>query len=278
MKIALLIHVHTHPEQVARLVSRLQNADVDIYINVDAKMDITPYKKCISDAIFLNNRVEVIWGRFSQVQQILNSFTEIISTGKQYSHILFISGQDYPIQPIVKILQQHKNNENKSFINYYKLGNDSWSLLMKKRYEYWYFLPKRDIRNNKYIKKLLTKLGYKRKYPFAEVYYGACWFSLSMESIKYLLDFTINNPQIVQFFKYSGCADELYIQSVLLNSKLKEQMINNIYRYFDWGDKGKSPKILSKDDLPLIEKSGAWFARKVDGKDTELLDRLDLLN
>ena len=55
-------------------------------------------------------------------------------------------------------------------------------------------------------------------------------------------------------------------------------MINNIYRYFDWGDNGKSPKILTKSDFPLIKDSDAWFARKVDGKDIELLDLLDQIN
>lgn len=278
MKIALLIHAHTNPKQVARLVSRLLDDDIDIYINVDAKTDIRPYKDLISQAVFLTNRVEVVWGRFSQVQQILNSFSEIVSLGISYSHILFISGQDYPILPIDDIIRKHRNHITESFISYYKLGNDDWSLLMKKRYEYWHFLPEGDIRNNKYIKKLLTKLGFKRKYPFAEAYYGACWFSLTVESVLYLLRFTKENPHIVNFFHQSGCADELYIQSVLLNSDLKDRMINNIYRYFDWGDKGKSPKILTKDDFSLIKNSNAWFARKVDGKDLELLDLLDQIN
>lgn len=278
MKIALLIHVHTNPKQIARLVSRLRCDDVDIYINVDAKVDIKPYQELVSQVVFLTNRVEVVWGRFSQVQQILNSFSEIVSSGQSYSHILFISGQDYPILPIGKIVRKHLQNIDCSFINYYKLGDDDWSLLMKKRYEYWHFLPEGNFRNNKYIKKLLTKSGFKRKYPFPNVYYGACWFSLATESVLYLLNFTKENPHIVKFFQYSGCADELYIQSVLLNSDQKDRMINNIYRYFDWGDKGKSPKILTKDDFSLIKNSDAWFARKVDGKDVELLDLLDQIN
>lgn len=278
MRLAILIHVHTNPEQVARLVSRLQNRDVDIYINVDGKVDIKPYIKYILNAVFLKNRINVEWGRFSQVQQILNSFEEILSKGRDYSHVLFISGQDYPILPITQIVKYHQDNSNKSFINYYKLGNDEWSILMKKRYEYWYFLSSNDIRNNKYIKKLLMKLGFKRKYPFSDVYYGACWFSLDTESIKYLLSFTNANPHVVAFFKHCGCADELYIQSVLLNSELKNKMVNNIYRYFNWENKGKSPKILTDDDYPFIKKSEAWFARKVDGNDKKILDLLDRTN
>ncbi len=277
--IALLIHVHTHPEQVARLVSRLRHKDVDIYINVDGKVCIDEFRDKIKDVYFLNKRVEVKWGRFSQVQQILNSFEKISGLEKKYSHILFISGLDYPVQPIGKIVDFLKNNADKSYIDFHKLGNDLWSNLMRKRYEYWYFLPDNDIRNNIYVKKILLKLGFRRSYPFKEAYYGSCWFCLNMEAVKYILEYTENNPKVVHFFHHSGCSDELYIQSLLLASPLKDSLVNKIYRFFDWGEQGKSPKILTKDDFPKIKESDAWFARKLDMEvDSELFDMLDTIN
>lgn len=276
MKTALLIHVHTNPNQVQRLVSRLRHVDVDIYVNVDAKVDIKEFEDKVSDVTFIRNRVEVKWGRFSQVQQILNSFTEITQSGKAYSHILFISGQDYPIKPVDEIVNFLRNNKQKSFIDYHELGNDKWSNLMKKRYEYWFFLNENDIRNNKFVRKGLKALGFKRKYPFSTVYYGSCWFCLNMETVNYLLNFTEKNTETVDFFKHSGCSDELYIQSVLLNSPLKENFVNEIYRYFDWSAAGKSPKILTIKDYASIEKSNAWFARKLDlNVDPFLFDKLD---
>ena len=279
MKVALLIHAHTNPEQLARLVSRLRHPNVDIFINVDGKVDIEPFKDAVKNVFFLNDRVEVVWGRFSQLQQILNSFNEIAHTKAIYSHILFISGLDYPIVPISEIVEFLNNKPDKSYIDYFKLGTDDWSNLMRKRFEYWFFLPEKDIRNNHIIKKTLQKLGFKRKYPFSKVYYGSCWFTLSMEAVTYLLDYTERNPKVVDFFRYTGCSDELYIQSVLLNSPLKKDMVNEIYRFFDWGDKGKSPKILTSEDFPKIEASKAWFARKLDiNIDSELMDMLDKLN
>lgn len=277
--VALLIHVHTHPDQVARLVSRLRHPEVDIYINVDGKVDMGEFRSKIENVIFLTKRVEVKWGRFSQVQQILNSFEEISGQGKNYSHILFISGLDYPVKPIAQTVNFLKDNTGKSFIDYHKLGDDDWSNLMKKRYEYWYFLPDRDIRNNDYVKRILLKLGFKRKYPFDEVYFGSCWFCLNKDAVKYILDFTHQNPQVVKFFQHSGCSDELYIQSLLMASPLKNSMVNEIYRFFDWGDKGKSPKILEVGDFSKIKNSDAWFARKLDMEvDPKLLDMLDEIN
>jgi len=279
MKIALLIHVHTNPEQVRRLVSRLIHPDVDIFVNVDAKVDIVDYKNALSNVIYIRNRVEVRWGRFSQVQQILNSFEEIAQSGKVYSHILFISGQDYPIKSIKEIVEFLKDYSDKSFIDYHALGDDEWSNLMKKRYEYWYFLKENDIRNNKFVRKGLKALGFKRKYPFSMVYYGSCWFCLTTEVVNYLLSFTEQHPETVDFFKHSGCSDELYIQSVLLNSPLKDSLVNEIYRYFDWSAEGKSPKILTIQDYTNIENSNAWFARKLDlNVDSELFDKMDTNN
>jgi len=279
MKTALLIHAHANANQVARLVSRLKHDDLDIYINIDGKVDIYEFKSKISGATFLTKRTEVQWGRFSQVEQILNSFQEIKETNIPYSHILFISGLDYPIQPIGKTIDFLKNNSDKSFIDHHKLGNDDWSKSIKKRYEYWFFLPDADLRNNNFIKKLLTKSGFKRRYPFSTIYYGSCWFCLNLEVVKYILKYTEDNPKTVDFFKHSGCSDELYIQSVLLNSPLKNSLENKIYRYFDWSDKGKSPKILTVDDYAKIEKSNSWFARKLDMKmDTGIFDLLDKLN
>ena len=279
MKIALLIHAHTNPNQLARLVSRLVHKNIDIYINIDAKADIELFKNNIENVHFLNNRVEVVWGHFSQLQQILNSFVEIVNTKIPYSHILFISVLDYPIVPMSEIVSFLYNNQDKSYIDYFKLGGDDWSNLMKKRFEYWFFLPERDVRNNRIIKKILQKLGFKRKYPFKDVYYGSCWFTLSIEAVNYLLDYTERNPKVIDFFKHAGCSDELYIQSALLNSPLNKDMVNEIYRFFDWGDKGKSPKILVSDDFPKIASSNAWFARKLDiNIDTQLMDKLDQLN
>ncbi len=278
MKVALLIHAHINPEQVARLVSRLQHPDVDIYINVDAKVDISEFKNSVHGAVFLTKRVEVRWGRFSQVQQILNSFEEISDKGTDYSHILFISGLDYPVKPIDEIVSFLKQNPDKSFIDHRLLGDDSWSKLMKKRYEYWYFLPETDLRSRELVKKVLEKVGFKRKYPFPNVYYGSCWFCLTMEAVKYLLDFTKQNPQIVDFFAHSGCSDELYIQSVLADSPLKNKLVNEIFRYIDWSDKGKSPKTLILDDFDKVSQSNVWFARKLDiNVDTELFGKLDQL-
>lgn len=276
MKIAILIHAHKDAALLKRLVERLKHPLADVYINVDAKADITSFRAVLEDVVFLENRVDVVWGKFSQVQQILNSYDEISRKNIDYSHILFISGQDYPVINIETVVRSLLSNADKSYLDYHQLGTDPWFLLMKKRYEYWHFLPKYDIRSSNYVKKILVKLGFKRKYPIQPVYYGSCWMCLNWEAVTYVLNYTRNNPAFVRFNEQTACADELYFQSILVNSPLKTSLENNIHRYIDWSDQGKRPKTLTMDDLEKIKSSDAWFARKVDPDvDADLMDELD---
>ncbi|MDH6353919.1 hypothetical protein M2132_000239 [Dysgonomonas sp. PH5-45] len=276
MKTAILIHAHTDAHLLNRLVQRLQHPRADIYINLDAKTDILPFKEAVSGAIFLKKRVNVVWGRFSQVEQMLNSFSEVAQQGIEYSHILFISGQDYPVKPMGQIIDVLLQNRDKSYIDYHLLGNDDWSKNVKKRYQYWHFLPETDVRNNNFIRKILVKAGFKRRYPIRPVYYGACWMCLNMQAVEYILSYIEQNADFVRFNRYVGCADELFFQTILVNSPLRNSLSNNIHRYIDWSDKGKRPKTLTLDDLDNIKASDAWFARKVDTDvSASLLDELD---
>lgn len=47
------------------------------------------------------------------------------------------------------------------------------------------------------------------------------------------------------------CAEEIYFQTVLMNSRLKGTIINNNLRYIDWSNKNP-PKILQDIDFEKI--------------------------
>lgn len=282
MRVAILIHVHRDPKQVERLVNRLLHPDIDIYINVDAKANRVDFERAVSSkVVFIENSIDVTWGRFSQIQQILNSFQEIRDSKLEYSHVIFISGQDYPTKPISWIVDFLKQNQGRSFIDYHLVStkkNDLWRRIIHRRFEFWYFLPKSDIRSSDLVRKFCKFIGFKRKYPTPDVYYGACWFTLTIDAVDYVLEYTRNNPFVIKFFQHTACADELFFQSILLNSPLKDRMINCHYRYIDWDKGGNRPKDLTIDDYAKIKESDVWFARKINPEvDNSLADLLDSL-
>jgi hypothetical protein len=85
------------------------------------------------------------------------------------------------------------------------------------------------------------------------------------------------NRRFVNFFKYVFIPDEIFFQTIILNSPFKENVIDNDLRCIDWSGRGGfRPTIWCKDDLEELSKSAALFARKFDTNvDPDILDLID---
>ena len=70
--------------------------------------------------------------------------------------------------------------------------------------------------------------------------------------------------------------DELVFQTVLLNSHLRDSIVNDHLRYIKFFRGGSSPKILTMEDADILVKSNKFYARKFNPAiDSEILDYLD---
>jgi hypothetical protein len=82
-------------------------------------------------------------------------------------------------------------------------------------------------------------------------------------------------PDVVRFFEHAFIPDELFFQTVLMNSAHAESIVDDNLRYIDWAAH-PGPKILREEDLPRLLVSDKLFARKFDATvDADVLDRLD---
>src|SRR4051812_8251666 len=120
MKLAHLLLAHTGPQQLERLITRLQHPDAHCYIHLDLKTDIKPYlflaqKENVS---FIKKRIKVYWGGYSIVQATLNGFEEILASGIDYGFINLMSGQDYPIRSIDAFHDFLSANPGKIFMHF----------------------------------------------------------------------------------------------------------------------------------------------------------------
>ena len=118
MKIAHLILAHNNPEQLNRLVKKLQHPDADIYIHLDLKTDIAAFGSVFANnnTFVVNGRVKVYWGSYSIVQATLNGFKEILRAKKGYDYINILSTNDYPIKSADTIHQYFCRHPDKIFI------------------------------------------------------------------------------------------------------------------------------------------------------------------
>ncbi len=107
--------------------------------------------------------------------------------------------------------------------------------------------------------------------------YGGSFFcTLSAACVYYARDFARAHPDIVAYFRTMPAPNEVFLQTVLVNSK-KFRIVPDGKRYIDWsGTRNNHPKTLGVADVPAMLASGAHWARKFDSvADPEVLNVLD---
>lgn len=110
-----------------------------------------------------------------------------------------------------------------------------------------------------------------------EFFGGKTWWSFTEKSAAYILRFYDKNKKFNSFFKYTLIPDEMYFQTLLLNSPFKEKIENNYLREIEWeGGDGTHPIIFTKKDIERLKNSKNLFARKFDlDIDPDIFDLID---
>jgi hypothetical protein len=270
MRIAVLILAHKNVWQLEKLVARL-SPEFDVYIHADEKWDLDTdlFKKY--DNVFFVKRFSVNWGSYIQILATLELFKT--SSLKDYDYYLLISGLDLPIKSNAFIKEFIRNNLGKSYINSEALPKKEWAGQNGgfDRLHYYFGI---DFKNDllgilrrkalSFTQRIQLKYGIRRKLYPVKYYGGWNWVNLDRLAMQYLLKFLKQKPGFLRSFKYTYCADEIWLQSVLLNSPLS--IINNNMRYTSWEEHASHPKTLVSSDIEDLKDSADLFARKFDAE------------
>lgn len=309
MKFAYLIFTHKNPDQFIRLLRRIDNDDALFYVHIDKKADIEPFKKVEQfidpKKIVWIKRISIVWAGFNMIRAALSGMRDILNSNETISHVTLLSGQDYPIKPIAEYQKHLLNNYGKDYIETFKLPRPNWQNGGKDRYLYYHIIfPKFRIAWP-FFSYVNTKLRFKPKghYDFlrslhrfmprfkdfprkfiagATPYEGSQWWTLSMNSVKNILNSIDKNSTYYDYFKYTHVSDEMFFNTVIKNCHIntEDNIISNNLRYIDWSeDTTGHPRTFEDEDFDAIVNSGAFFARKFE-PDTSILDIIDnkLLN
>ncbi|MFC5411822.1 beta-1,6-N-acetylglucosaminyltransferase [Larkinella bovis] len=276
MKLAHLILAHAQPEQLDRLIGALQHPDADFYLHIDRKTDLAPFQMLTQrpNVYLVKNREKVSWGAYSIVQATLNGFEQIVASGKPYTYVNLLSGQDYPLKApdfIHAYLEKHAGTE---FMEYLSV-EDEWQEAIPRVKKY--HLVDYSFPGKFAVEKWLNRIMPDRKPPENLTFMGRSqWFTITREAVKYILLYLEKHPKVTRFFKLSWGCDELVFQTLLYNSPFRPAMTNDNLRYIDWSEKKASPKTLTMSDETALRQSGKLFARKFNPTiDAEIMDRLD---
>ncbi|MEH2072688.1 MAG: beta-1,6-N-acetylglucosaminyltransferase [Nostoc sp.] len=295
MRIAYIILAHNYPEQLGRLIYKLNTDNVSFFIHIDKKTDSKIYFQIYSQFnkfsnVFFIKRYNSGWGSFNAVRASLEGINSIVETGIYFDYIIHLSGQDYLIKSNSEICNFLQNNKGKEFLEYFPLPYSKWKKGGFRRIEYWHIRWNNEdfcIPEEREFKSPIASLLYsllililpKRKLPEGFAFFGgSAFWCLTGECVKYINDFVKQNPKFINRFNYTSLADELFYQIVILNSPFKDKVVNDNMRYIDWGDEVEvyHPKVLEKKDFEKIRQSEKLFARKFDtNKDSDILNMID---
>jgi hypothetical protein len=293
MKIAYLILAHNTPNHLHRLIRSLSSPDCDFFIHVDKKSDFSLIEG--NNIYFVDNRISVYWGDFSQIRAIVILMNQALNTNQNYGYFVLLSGSDYPLRSSIYIhdfLEAHRNTE---FINMVKMPcaevNKPLSRLRLYKVE-----SDHTIRNQIFetMRKSLHKIGldsilerdYKKYLGDLEPYGGSQWWALTKNACDYIINFIDKKPRIVDFFTNTMCPDEMFFQTILGNSQFR-QMVKRNLTYTDWSTGGSNPATIEhrhirffKDQREIMARNvygegELLFARKFPDESQQLVERID---
>ena len=262
MRLAHLILAHNNPFQLERLIKRLSTNRADVYIHLDKKSSLSEFKhlSLLPNVFFINNRTDIGWGNYSMVDGTLKSFTEILQSNIEYSHINLLSGHDYLLKPAAELEDFLFTNKEHSFLEYLSINNE-WQESKERITKY--SLGDLKIPFKYTLQKWVNQLLPDRTIPNQMEPYGRSqWMTLTPQAIKYVIEYLKNNSKVLQFFKRTWGVDEVIFQTILLNSSLKDSIINNNLRFIEFEKNAVNPRILTQADATALLDSGKFIARK----------------
>jgi Core-2/I-Branching enzyme len=270
--LAYIVSAYKNLDQLARLVGRLTTEGSVVYVHVDKKTDDAEHRRLERTLagwprVHLLERHVCHWGGFGHVQATLKGIDALLASGSDFDHVVLLTGQDYPIKPLAEIERFFAEHRGTSFMAYNELPSKSWSPRGGlDRVEY------RHLRWRGHH----VRLPWKRPFPAGvRPYGGGAYWNLSRACVEHVARFAESRPDVVDFFRRVDIPDEIFFQTVLMNSELADSVVNDNLRHIDW-TRGPRPALLEAGDLPALGASPKLFARKFDVlHDADILDLID---
>jgi len=273
MKHAFLIIAHGDFPHLIRLITQM-DSNCQVYIHIDKKQKFSKQERAtlsnFSVVKGIYSRYKINWGGFNMLKTALFLLKKALGDkDNRYFHLL--SGQDYSIKPVSEFTGFIEANQGNEFLEYHTLPYSRWENGTYRRYEYFYFHDLFNYRKEKGYRWILKALRFqmkwniKRRIPdhFETIYGGCCWFTLSRDCIRYVLEYTHKQPAFYRRLKYTFAPEETYLHSVILNSPFKDHVVKMSLRYVDWRYRnGNYPANLDESDFESLCATDAFFARK----------------
>lgn len=294
-RIAYILSAYKDAPHLAHLVTALDDS-ADFYIHIDLKADIHPFKELLGDKMTFIPRHWVSWGGWEQVEYQKELLAAVLHSGIEYTRVVCLSGQDYPLWTNQEIHQYFDEHHETEFIVGMNLTHCAQADQRSKIVNYHFF---RDLRwrNNWWKNKLIVASrnlikGFPiRKQPTTllenkkvDVFFGSDYWAITLPCARYIYEKLCTEKEMIHYFKTSFVPSELCIQTLVFNSSFGKQALLHEGDYpglsgltpLHYIDYGRAIKTLTIEELPVLQQSGKMFCRKVvSGASAKLIDEID---
>lgn len=283
---AYLVTAHNNFSFLKKLITLIDDDRNDIFVHVDANcsefnenefVDFTKHSKLI----FIP-RTAVYWADYSLTNAQLD-LMKYASENDTYKYYHFISGSDLPLKTQDQI---HNFMDDKDYEFVGICPEEVWYCLRRVKF-YHPFVYNKYFRNSNFLKGLDRVVEYIQKIARVnriknnniKIVDGWNWVSITDDFVRYLLK---NRSFIEEIFSKTIASDEMYVQTMLINSEFyeriydKDNLVKGSLRCIDWSDKVERPRVFREKDYEmLINCEEAIFARKFDPKkDSVVIDKI----
>ncbi|MGF1642000.1 MAG: beta-1,6-N-acetylglucosaminyltransferase [Thiotrichales bacterium] len=280
MRIAYLITADTAAAPLTRLINRLATPDTSFFVHVDKRRDDLR----LEARELLSGRNDVNWvterhatwaGHVNYVHAVLAAMRALVASGTAYDYALLLTDQDYPIKPAAEIDAYLAAHNGQNFIDHAPVeGKDhvwaDWGPPSNgiTRLAHWHLVVH---------SRLLLRIPMARTIPLGHTgYIGYQWWNLTRAAVEYCVQFVDKHPEYLRFFRNAYMTDEVFFQTLLMNSPLKPTLVNNNLRHIHPEPFPNHFKCVDETDFDALQQSPALFARRFcAGTPTELLDTID---
>lgn len=313
-RVCYYMQTHTKPKQVARLVDVIKEGSPDSVVLICHDATGPPLDRRRLEALpgvhVLSGPGG--YGDFSHLDRYFAAVDWLDAHGVEFDWVENITGQDYPLRPIADIELALANSDVDGYLQYAPVFPDGtppdadrgaaadyqlctpFDAATRYQYRHWR-VGRPTPKKQRWLRPLMAldwlqpwvriSLGFstvgirRRSTVFTDdfICYGGSFFcTLSAPCVRYARDFARDNPDIVAFFRTTQAPDEVFLQTVLVNSR-QFRLMPDRKRYIDYSrSRNNHPKTLGVADLDPMLASGAHWARKFDPAcDAEILNILD---
>jgi hypothetical protein len=281
MRLACLVLAYRGGAILARTLPFLREAGWDVFVHLDRKVDRAQYTSGldVSACTFLDNPGEVFWGGFTMVQAELR-LLQVARDAGPYHKYLLLSDDSFPVLPPAQLATHFDNPHDQVTLVHQRADSP-----FQQRYREFscYDHPginlrplkprtgviDEDLERRVAEIAVLRRTGKKR----LQVYFGSQFWALTAQSAELVTHTVENDLHLVKSFEYAAVPDELMIQSILGNYKIKQNRHTGPV-YADFSVEPGPRVIRTLAGLPVDLQPWQVFLRKIAPNGLELLEQM----